>query len=217
VQDFSQYGEQRIILAYFEQHPDAPRYCVDAGAFDGITGSNSRALFLGGWSGVLIEPDPRTFARLEALYAERQDMTCIRKALSDKIRLRRMQFTEGPPGTNPEDQWQYAQVNTLSKPFAAAYKRDYNYVYRISWIWTTTLTRALKKANAPNDIGFMSIDCEGEDMKVVKELDFSRYRPRLLCLESDENTRGAYSDIVGPHGYTYYAHTAANTFFVHGT
>jgi FkbM family methyltransferase len=213
VQDFSQYGEQPIILDYFERHPGAPRYCVDAGAFDGITGSNSRALFLIGWSGVLVEPDPRTFARLKHLYADRADVTCLRKALSDKVRLRRMQFTDGPPGTKQEDQWQYAQVNTLSKPFAMMYKRDYDYIYRTSWIWTTTLMRALRKANAPRDMGFMSIDCEGEDIKVVKQFDFSRYRPRLLCLESDENTRNLFLDILAPYGYTYRVHTAANTFF----
>jgi hypothetical protein len=36
-------------------------YCVDAGAYDGVVGSNSRARFLNGWRGVVIEPNPRAF------------------------------------------------------------------------------------------------------------------------------------------------------------
>ena len=42
--DFSQYGEQQLILTYVRGHPDLPRFSVDAGAFDGVTGSNTRAL-----------------------------------------------------------------------------------------------------------------------------------------------------------------------------
>jgi hypothetical protein len=78
LRDFSQNGEQPIILDFFDSHPGARHYCVDAGAFDGVTGSNSRALFLQGWSGVLVEPDPRTFARLASLYADRPDVRCVR-------------------------------------------------------------------------------------------------------------------------------------------
>ena len=211
--DYSQYGEQSIILAYFEMHPQPPRYCVDAGAFDGVTGSNSRALILQGWGGVVIEPDPRTFARLQSLYEDRTDVFCLQRALSDRVGLRRMQFCKGPPGTRREDEWQYAQVNTFSRRFAASYVADHNYRYRASLVLVTTLTRALKRAGAPREIGFMSIDCEMEDLAVIKGLDFACYRPHLLCVECDDASRKLYAGPLASCGYQYHAHTAANTLF----
>ena len=147
--DFSQYGEQPLILAYLATHPEAPPYCVDAGAYDGVIGSNSRALFLRDWSGIVIEPDPRSFARLRSLYEDRSDITCLRRALSARSGVRRMQFCKGPPGTNPEDEWKYAQVNTFSVPFAHSYVVDYNYEYRAAFVLVTTLTRALRRVAAP--------------------------------------------------------------------
>ncbi len=41
-QDFSQYGEQRIILDFFSGCTEGfNSYCVDAGAYEGRTGRNS--------------------------------------------------------------------------------------------------------------------------------------------------------------------------------
>ena len=128
--DFSQYGEQPIILDFFARHTDAPHYCVDAGAYDGVIGSNSRALFLQGWSGIVIEPDPRTFSRVPPCMRIGPTYTHIRRALSNRTGLARMRFTQGPPGTKSEDEWKYAQVNTLSERFAKH--------FRLS---TTTFTR----------------------------------------------------------------------------
>jgi FkbM family methyltransferase len=211
--DYSQYGEQPLILDYFEKHPGAPRFCVDVGAFDGITGSNSRALFLNGWSGVVVEPDPRTFARLTSLYASRPDIVCLRRALSDRLGIRRMQFCKGPPGTPREDEWQYAQVNTFSRQFAATYVSDHNYEYRSALVRVTTLTRALRSARAPLDIGFMSIDCEGEDLAVIQSLDLTRYRPWLICVECNDDSRDIYAAPLASAGYRFLASTVANSMF----
>jgi hypothetical protein len=59
----------------------------------------------------------------------------------------------------------------------------------------------------------MSIDCEGEDLAVLRGLDFGRYRPNLLCIECDDGTRGQFSTYLKQYGYEYHARTAANTLF----
>jgi FkbM family methyltransferase len=213
-QDFSQYGEQPIIIDYFDMHPDCSRYCVDAGAFDGVTGSNSRALLQKGWSGLLIEPDPRTFAQLDKIYADRPEVVRLCRAVSRRPGIRRMQLCKGPAGTAPEIAWHYAQVNTFHKSFADSYTFDHKYEYTPTWVRVTTLTRALDHAKAPQDIGFMSIDCEGEDLAVLQGLDFARYRPRLLCIECNDQSREPYLDYLRKYDYEYYASTPANTLFV---
>src|SRR5687768_7977670 len=59
--DYSQHGEQHIILDYFGNDGGI---LLDIGANDGITFSNSRALLECGWYGVLVEPSEKTFAEL---------------------------------------------------------------------------------------------------------------------------------------------------------
>jgi FkbM family methyltransferase len=212
--DFSQYGEQAIILDFIDKHGGTPRICVDVGAYEGVIGSNSRALFLQGWSGLVIEPDPRSFARLQQLYANRADIKKLRRAISDRTGIRRMQFCNGPPGTAPEDAWKYAQVNTFSIPFSDTYRRDHNYEYKRSWVRVTTIKRALRWAGIdPGNIGFMSVDCEGEDLKIIESLDFVSCRPHLLCIESDNDSRPVFSALVSRFGYSEYGRTAANTIY----
>ncbi len=101
--DYSQFGEQRLILDFLAVRPPAVRYCVDAGAFDGTTGSNTRALFELGWGGIAIEPNPRSFERLRRLYEHRRDIVCVQAALSDAPRSAPMLFSVGPQGVPDED------------------------------------------------------------------------------------------------------------------
>lgn len=211
--DFSQYGEQTLILDYFDLHPAAPRYCVDVGAYDGFIGSNSRALLLRGWRGLLVEPDPRSFARLTALYADRPDVTCLRCAVADWVGVAQMRFSKGPAQTAATDEWKYAQVNSLSPTFAERYVSEYGYEYVSGPVSVTTLTRTLKWANAPRDIGFMSIDCEAVDSAIVSSFNFARYRPHLVCVEFTETSIEALAKIFGRWGYHFHAQTTSNALF----
>ena len=56
--DYSQWGEQIIILDFFDGR--VGRF-LDLGAYDGVTGSNTRMLAERGWEGVSIEASPRAF------------------------------------------------------------------------------------------------------------------------------------------------------------
>lgn len=61
MKDYSQRGEQPVILDYFKGFAGT---LLDIGANDGITFSNSRALLELGWYGVLVEPSEKTFEQL---------------------------------------------------------------------------------------------------------------------------------------------------------
>jgi FkbM family methyltransferase len=215
IRDYSQHGEQQLITSFFERQPRGfPRFCVDAGAYDGVVGSNSRALFEAGWAGLAIEPNPRTFERLKTLYADRTDIACVCLAVSDHDASGvEMQFAVGPDGIPEEDKWQYAQVSTLNDDFAESYRRDLAYRYEKSTVDVVELGALMRRMNVPPDFGFLSIDCEGEDIKIVRKLDLQEFRPRLICVESDDNNRHFYAEVLEPKGYRYFAHTAGNTLF----
>jgi hypothetical protein len=67
---FSSFGEERLLEKYVAEllPPDRRRTAVDIGSGDGRTGSNTLALFKGGWRGVGVEWDARKFAKLAGVY-----------------------------------------------------------------------------------------------------------------------------------------------------
>jgi FkbM family methyltransferase len=214
--DYSQYGEQPIILNCLSRLSVRP-YCVDAGAFHGINGSNSRALFASGWQGIVIEPNARSFARLSALYADDPNVICVQVALSDTEETNAtLRVSIGPQDTPEEDKWQYGQVSTFDRAFAGTYERDYSYIYEDQKVDVSTLTKVLEASGSPRDIGFMSVDCEGYDLKIMLEFDFDKFRPSLICVESDDNSRPFFAEILAAKGYLLHAKTCANSLFVAG-
>ncbi len=213
--DYSQFGEQHLILAFFaalSRH--VTRFCVDAGAFDGTTGSNTRALFESGWAGIAIEPNPRSFARLQALYQERRDIVCVPVALSDQPRRNvPMLFSIGPDGVPEGDCWQYGQVSTLNDHFADSYRKSHGYRYETAQVDVVTLTSVLDQHGVPARFGFLSVDCEGEDIRILRELDLERYRPALICVECDDEHRGMVDEVLAPRAYRAVGNTVSNTLY----
>jgi len=60
-----------VIDRYLEALPLTNKFCVDIGASDGVTMSNSLRLFTRGWSGLAVECDPAAFQRLTSVHSER--------------------------------------------------------------------------------------------------------------------------------------------------
>ena len=50
---------------------------------------------------------------------------------------------------------------------------------------TKTLTDVLKQANAPAHIDLFSLDVEGSEIEVLKGVDFSKYRFKIICVETN--------------------------------
>ncbi len=62
---YSAFDEQNIIREFLRQLPSSePGFCVDIGASDGVSCSNSYALFRSGWPGLAVECDAEKFAAL---------------------------------------------------------------------------------------------------------------------------------------------------------
>lgn len=62
--DYSQWGEQALIFDALNKLPARDGWCVDIGAGDGVTLSNTRALIEAGYNAVLIEGSPAKFAKI---------------------------------------------------------------------------------------------------------------------------------------------------------
>ena len=213
--DHSQNGEQAIVGRFLQEAEGTyTPFFVDVGAYDGLTGSNTRLLAELGWPGIAVEPNPGAFERLQALYASNPAVRCVQRAVSDhSAQGVEMMISDGPAGVAEGDRWMYSQVSTLNSWFAEGFIEEHGYRYRSIQVDVSTLAEILHTHECPPDLAALFIDCEGEDLRILKAFDFSTFRPRLLSVESDDRNRSLFADVVRPHGYREYDHTASNTFF----
>lgn len=215
LRDYSQQNEQATIGRFLQETavPYSP-FFVDAGAYDGVTGSNSRFLAELGWGGIAIEPTPDAFAQLERLYADNPAVRCVRCAVSDYAADEvEMLVAEGPEGVPEEIRWHYSQVSTLNPWFAQGVVEEHGYRYRSVRVPVRPLARLLDDNGCPSDLAALFVDCEGEDLRIIRGFDFGRYRPRLISVETDDANRPQFAAALTPHGYAEYGRTAVNTFF----
>ena len=81
---------------------------------------------------------------------------------------------------------------------------------------TVTLTDLLAAHLPPGSgVDFLNVDCEGEDLEVLRGLDWSRWSPQVIAIEAyTDEARAAVTDfLVGP-GYTPVAQNLLTLIFV---
>jgi FkbM family methyltransferase len=158
--DYSQWGEQQIILDYFGDHVGT---FLDLGAYDGVEGSNTRALDDRGWKGALIEASPFNFTKLieNRLVPE---IVCVNAAVMPHSGLVHLADTN-------------SQLTSATD--GAGYL--YEYVQREYWIAAITPDDIVKTLGSKWD--FVSIDIEGADFGVLSVAGNLLSNTRLLCFE----------------------------------
>jgi len=67
---FSHLDEEAVLALFLQRLGTVEKYAVDIGASDGVTMSNTFALFRDGWKGLAVEYDGERFARLAMEHAE---------------------------------------------------------------------------------------------------------------------------------------------------
>jgi FkbM family methyltransferase len=201
---YSQYGEENIILSFFNHKKNG--LCVDVGAADGILYSNSRFLIeKQEWNAFLIEPHPTFFKKLEKLYNENSKIKIINNAVFNKCdKLPFYIF-----GHDKE-----AQVSTLSPEFKQKVIDLYKYNYEKIEIDTIRLSDLFKSIEAKID--FLTIDAEGVDLQVLESNDWLKYRPSLICIEHSMNQQ-VLKEYMESINYKKHAQTIGNTFFTNNS
>ena len=189
-----QYNELEILKKLFPDfnygYPvERNLYVVEVGAADGIDNSNSYELIQEyQWRGLLVEPHPGYFMDLLMLYTDHPKVKLSNYAIGSKD-CRRMLGLDG-------------QCSSLvhKKPFEIQ-------------VQCVTLTNLLKLYNVPNHFNFLSVDCEGADMEVLRSLDWTMYKPAVVCVEHSMS-RIELDDFMNQVGYKEFANNMGNTFFV---
>lgn len=208
VKDYSQSGEQKIILDYFG---DFRGTFLDAGANDGTVLSNTHALGLLGWRGVLIEPAAMAFEKLRILYSHGTEkwnedhyvVTTIDAVNQWKWLVQAAITTHD----GPVDFWDCgvhlhkgdtSLLSTIRPEELERWKRSGEQ-------FTKTTVRGITVATLMRETGmtradFVSIDCEGVDLDVLKQLDLTALGTRMVCVEVNRADQKPFDEYCKKHG-----------------
>ena len=161
---YSRTEEEALIGAFFGDRNTG--FFIDIGASDGITASNTRALWERGWTGVFIEPSLDSFLKLAANYHGCERATLLNVAVGTKSAL-------NPFFIHPE----MSEWASLSSDWVATWKTKP--------IVQHVLTVRLDQVTSLAVPDFLSIDTEGLDADIIESLP-ATYCPELILAEIDK-------------------------------
>ncbi len=206
VLSYSQIGEDKIVY-YLFQHLgiQKPTY-IDIGAYCPILYSNTFFFYERGSKGVCVEPDPTLYKKIK------------------KTRTRDVVINAGIGIDNIEQAdfyiFQTTGWNTFSKE-EAEYRKSKGQPYEKIIKMPLININDIFAKYFTSQVDLISIDVEGLDFDIIKSLDYNKYAPKVIILETirfgqSEKAEKQQNmiDYVVSKGYMIYADTYVNTIFL---
>lgn len=162
----SQLDEQHHILRYFGCEQGS---FLDIGANDGRTFSNTHALALQSWSGLCVEPTPGAFTNLSLLYEQRPDIELHNVAITNADGPIKMQVASD------------TLVSSLDVQ-APSQWRSYGFAWAEIEVDGVTFATLMGRTKMRR-FDFISIDAEGHDLVILRQMNLEALGCRLLCIE----------------------------------
>lgn len=79
--------------------------------------------------------------------------------------------------------FEISELNTFNQETVVALSRKYYLPRKTLKVGVYSLTHILDGHQAPKNIDFISIDCEGFDLNILKSLNWNRYAVDIIMLE----------------------------------
>jgi len=163
----SQFGEDKKILKLFKEKRDGTY--LDLGCFHPIRQNNTYLFHRLGWKGINIDLNPLT---IELFNTARPEDINICVAISGKKELKSLFFDH-----------ELSSLNTINKNHTLFLKKAFNKIsLKKRKVKTDTLSNILKKHKI-NSIDFMNIDIEGNELEVLKTINFNKIDIKVICIE----------------------------------
>jgi FkbM family methyltransferase len=193
-------GLNRLDLKLIEViKPGRNGYFVELGANDGIQQSNTYKLQRHfGWTGLLIEPSPKRYVECVANRAfanvpEVRCAACVPFSFNDRfVEVEDADLMSVAKGLDVPDNAVIEHANKGSK-FLANNRLRHSY-----GALALTLTAILDEVSAPAAFNLLSLDVEGNELSVLKGLDFTKYNPKWVLVETRDSE---VADYLSKFGY----------------
>jgi FkbM family methyltransferase len=166
---FGQYAEDVMLATSLL--PKSRGFYVDVGAYHPWKGSNTYKLYLRGWSGLTIEPNPSAEARFRRW--RRRDKHLVMGVARTEEVLTYYEFTD-------------PKRNTFSKEQAEVYVAENDVLTGSRTVPCRPLQAVLDEHAPGQAIDLLSVDCEGFDLAALSSLDLGRTRPTAILVEDFE-------------------------------
>lgn len=163
-------GEDRLIESILKPIISEKGFYVEVGCNEPIFISNTFSLYKKGWKGICIDANEtliKKYARLRP-----QDIA-VSALVSDEKTIR--------------DYFIYANnVLSSTEQMNIDISEEPGFeVVATKQLKTETLTEILDRCKAPTYFDLLSIDAEEHDLQVLKSMDFNKYFPKLIVVESE--------------------------------
>jgi len=173
--------------------------CLEVGAHDGITGSNTLFFERIGWKCVLVEPVPEMCERIRsfrtAIVAD-----CAAGSETGETSF----YVSEPVGS-----WSSLSP-PASPPDGSAPEGN---VFREIRVKVRTLDEILSEAGV-SELDFVTIDVEGHELEVLKGFSIERFRPRIMIVEDNAGTAGnSVRELLEKAGYKAFFRTGVNDWY----
>ena len=163
----SQFGEDKKIIKFFKEEKKGTY--LDLGCFHPIRQNNTYLFYKLGWKGINVDLNPLT---IELFNIARPNDINICVAISGKRGTKNLFFDH-----------ELSSLNTISKNHTLFLKEAFNKSnLKKRRIKTDTLNNILKK-NRINKVDFMNIDIEGNELDVLKTINFNKLDIKVICIE----------------------------------
>lgn len=198
---YAQNKEDKIFADYFGEFKGT---LLEIGANDGKTLSNSLHLIELGWSALLVEPSPNAFDRLKQLHQDNPRVKLENCAITEDIG----DFTFYETGAHLTDE-DTSLLSTMSleelERFGDVEVQEIK-VAGINFKQLCTLTGL-------HHFDLISIDAEGQDLNILKQIPLKQVGCKLLCIEWNSKEKHLYHEVVLPQGFTLLHKNAENLIY----
>jgi len=158
---FSQFGEDVVLKSLLHGRQDG--FYVDCGAFDPFIFSNTALFYEMGWSGINIEPQHARWGIFKAI--RKRDINLCEVVSDASVEV---DFVEHPTPT----------MSGISSTLA---RGDRSGVVRR--LKARPLRDIFAEYAERRLIDFLTVDCEGHDLQVLRSNDWNRFRPSYVVVE----------------------------------
>lgn len=201
---YSQNNEEKIIGTYFGSFKG---HLLSLGENDGITLSNSRALIEDGWTADLVEPSQTAFLRLANLY---------------DCQLNQVRLHQDAIGSEP-GKAQFQESGTLLRKgdtslvstLVPSEMDRWGVSVEFSGMEVNVITvEQLLKQTMRDKFDFISIDCEGLDLAILRQMDLSSMGTKCICVEFNGKDEHLYFAHVRQYGFRLLHKNGENLIYV---
>ena len=204
---YSAAGEDCVALGWLREagvHPTEIRY-LDVGASDPAVLSNTMAMYRRGAKGVLVEPDAAMAAKLRE---RRPRATVVHAAVAFDERRTATLIRLHPSAFNTFSEAQAERVVAASAGWGV--KLSILGRVEVKLVPINDLIERYFDGVSPH---FLSIDAESVDFEILKSLDFTRFRPWIICIEKSRSMT-EFDAFLDAKGYRRVCETPHNGMFM---